>query len=157
MAHWITDANKKRIKVAGNYGKLPDAELSATSENAVQNKVIAKAINNLKLHLLWENATPTVSMNTQTITVSNLSNYDTLCVLYKSNKASSVNSCGYAFGKNAIQHGINLTFIEDVYCGRFIIIRSNTTIEILEAYRGGTTIDNNVCVPVAIYGLNLEE
>lgn len=45
MAHWITDANSKRIKVAGNYGSKPDSELSETSENAVQNKVVTEALN----------------------------------------------------------------------------------------------------------------
>lgn len=44
MAHYITDKNGKRIKVAGKNEKLLDNALSETSENAVQNRVISKAL-----------------------------------------------------------------------------------------------------------------
>ena len=44
MAYYITDANGNLIKVAGNYGKKPDDFLSETSENAVQNKVVTRAL-----------------------------------------------------------------------------------------------------------------
>ena len=52
MAHYITDANGNLIKVAGNYGKLPD-----------------EVFNNMKPVLLWTNPKPTSSFSPQTVTI----------------------------------------------------------------------------------------
>ena len=46
MSFYVTDKDGKLVKVAGNYLRSPDKELSTTSTNVVQNDVITKALNN---------------------------------------------------------------------------------------------------------------
>lgn len=147
--------NGQLVKVAGNYGSKPDAELSETSENAVQNKVVTAEINGLKLTKLWENSNTTVDFNAQTITIPNLKDFNTICISYRDATFGGVNSSGYFFGRNEINNAIMFSFTIDVIHGRQATIKTETTIEISGSYNGTANIDNRWCIPVAIYGTNL--
>ena len=168
MAHWITDANRKRIKVAGNYGSKPDTELSETSENAVQNKVVTSALNKLqnqindkKLELvqLWT-ISDTSSIDSFTygaITLPSIYDYNMIAVMFRVAKTTNEDFLVIA---NVETNRTNLVnrLSWDTVLKRVFSITSNG-INFQKGYQitgyntSGPVENNNAIIPIYVFGI----
>lgn len=105
--HTFVDFDTDRVSIGGT----PDLEMSDSSENSVQNKVVKSYIDNLVNTLktslagtiLWQNDSPTNSFDAQTI-VLNSSDYDCFEIIYK--RTASTN---YIYNTGKIPKGLNVS------------------------------------------------
>ena len=84
---YIKSVDYVNNKLTFEYGSHDD-ELSNTSENAVQNKVVTKALSKIKRTLLWSNPNPSSDFNAQTITLSS-DDYDFLMIVILGSSSSN--------------------------------------------------------------------
>lgn len=127
-----------------------DSILSTTSENPIQNKVIAEE---LKTDVLWQNGSPNSSFALQTITnILDMSKYKYIVVEAKFNDttvASILEKVPYIINGTA-----SISRIDDNYVGRAFRIVSATSMYFDDAYRSGTKINSHI-IPYRIYGTNI--
>lgn len=168
MAHWITDANGKRIKVAGNYGSKPDTELSETSKNSVQNKVVTSALNELqnqindkKLELvqLW-NINDTSSVNDFTygaITLPSIYDYNMIAVMFRAARTTIEDFLVVANVEVNRSNLVNCLSWDTVLKRVFTI--SSDGINFQKGYQitgyntSGPVENNNAIIPIYVFGI----
>ena len=166
MAHWITDKDGKRIKVAGNYGKKPDDFLSVTSENAVQNKVVAEAINGLqtqfnnkKIELikltasgLWSSG----NYSAQEVSVQDLYNYDLIFIFFRSGTGNSYYD-DFVPAKVELNRSYAIVGVpsDTVFYRKFSFTSNGISFkDCTQIYPyGSTTTNNGAMLPFGIYGV----
>lgn len=105
------DFDDERVPIAGT----PDNEMSDTSRNTVENKVIKEYVDTelnsyeLKGKIIWTNSNPTSNFNPQTITLDeSLGNYDMYEILFLQ---GTTNSRIMTSGKIPVGHGTILDYI----------------------------------------------
>lgn len=162
MSLYITDENGVLHKIAGAGGGsganvVVDSELSETSENPVQNKVITAK---LKPVLLWENANPLSSFSESYIQLNDtLLNYDFFEIGYKLSNGTNL---GEKFYKYSFVESYNGT-PQDMYYTIpdnvpnmlvrrvFGVIIGGSSIQFQNA-EYGSSIDNTKIIPMHVYG-----
>lgn len=166
--------NGKLVQVAGNSGggsgstTPPDAELNATSENSVQNKVITSALNELqnqindkKLELvqLWT-ISDTSSIDSFTygaITLPSIYDYNIIAVMFRVAKATVEDFLVVANVETNRTNLVNRLTWDTVF-KRVFTITSNG-INFQQAYQvtgygtSGPVANNNVLIPIYIFGI----
>lgn len=153
------DFGTDRIPTSGT----PDDEMSDTSHNTVENKVIKEYVDNntnsLKPTLLWTNPSPTSTFGPQNITLSS-SDYDFLEIYYYDwIDTKRMMSQKVIKGKNILINAIFYANTNFFMSNRPFTYNSGTSYSVgnCVALYGSSTflVDqaiNYVCVPVKIYG-----
>jgi len=116
-------------------------------------KVIANVYNQaLDYTLLWENGSPNSSFNSGQITTQDMTNFKYIVVTYKKD-----NSTGGVYIKKyekIIGQDVYITeYVDDVY-RRNLNYDNNTRLTFGSGVKG-TTSDNSIIIPIAIYGTNV--
>lgn len=145
------------VAEGGGSSITVDSELSLTSENPVQNKVVTNSINGLRGTVLWTNPSPKQTFASQTITLSS-SDYDYLEIYFYASKSNTrTKTVGYEKG----EYG----FLMD-YCAsgssvgprtfvRNANVTNNTSVFFengYEGYNSGEYLQNDGVIPIKIIG-----
>jgi hypothetical protein len=162
---WITgdgrsfiDYDNDRIPIAGT----PDTQMSNSSRNAVENKVIKEYVDTrLSLYetkgkIIWTNPNPTNNFDAQTITLDeSLDNYDEYEILVLQ---STTNSRLISTGRIPVGHGTIISYNTSSYLYRptgTIVSGDTISFEDGKGVVGTTvTVQNESIVPMYVIGYN---
>lgn len=125
------------------------ANTIAQGAQGTANTALATAVaaSELRPNLLWRNSNPTASFSAQNITVDN-SEYSWVMIRFYS-AGSNQAICQPVFIKTG-EHGAMIGSLAN-YRYRYCDI-NNGSVSFSSGYLG-TSVDNNMCVPIEIYGL----
>lgn len=148
------DFDDDRVPIAGT----PDNEMSDTSRNTVENKVIKEYVDTeLNLYetkgkIIWTNPNPSINFPAQTITLDeSLDNYDMYAIIFK----QSVSTLRYFnTGKIIVGHGTILGFLTSVTNWRPTGTTVSGSVITFEDGRIGNTVDNSYLIPLYVIGYN---
>lgn len=108
-----------------------------------------------KMELLWENASPTSEFGEQTVSISNLQDYDLIMIRSKFSSGAYESIVG--FYKTATGSTGTIAGTNNVIGARDITINDNSISFKVgterATYNGGQSTNNNICIPVEIYGI----
>lgn len=104
--------------------------------------------------LLWENANPTSAFSSSTITVEDMSKYKYIVILAKHYYSGRTNQVFKLIYSGIGSEWAYISFNDQNIYSRGLRFDSNTSINVADAYEN-STIDNQYCIPVAIYGTNI--
>lgn len=147
------DYDNNRIPTSGT----PDTEMSDTSHNTVENKVIKEYVDNntnsLKPTLLWTNPNPNADFAAQNITLSS-SDYDYYEVVFRTNLTGNLCFSTKALKGYGTQLSFNSAAISARHWVRRILYTNDTTLSSQECAKldDAYTADNGQCVPLLIIG-----
>lgn len=120
---------------------------------------------NIKGTLLWTNANPNANFSTTTIDVPNLSNYDSIKIVYKgvtnaTGNASKLaviipNNLIYPYTQCILCYATSIASGSTIYA-RPLAIKENNQLFFANAVAYNTIAEarNQYCIPLEIYGLN---
>lgn len=117
---------------------------------------IAYAQGGVRMDLLWTNPSPTSNFSAQTITVTNLSNYDAYMIFYVANASGAFYS-SKIFSKNETSKSLILDMAENVTIYRKFVNNGDSTLTFETGYICTTyntkTTDASRSMPIKIYGI----
>jgi hypothetical protein len=153
-----TDFDDERVPIAGT----PDNEMSDTSRNTVENKVIKEYVDTElnsyepKGKIIWTNPNPTNNFDAQTITLDeSLDNYDEYEILVLQ---STTNSRLISTGRIPVGHGTIISYNTSSYLYRptgTIVSGDTISFEDGKGVVGTTvTVQNESIVPMYVIGYN---
>lgn len=109
----------------------------------------------ISMELLWENASPTSAFAAQTINISDLQDYDLIMVRAKYSIGAYPSFT--AFYKTTIGENNSINIVVSSIVNRGFVIKSDSIsfneANILANYAGSSSVNNNVCIPIEIYGI----
>ena len=119
------------------------------------NNRIANLEQGITMDLLWTNASPTSQFAAQTVSISNLQDY--ALIMIRSKFSSGAYESIVGFYKTATGSTCTIAGTNNVIGARDITINNNSISFKVgterATYNGGQSTNNNICIPVEIYGI----
>ena len=141
------------------YDYIEVGTLSQTINEAISDTVSDETANGsgggggMNMELLWTNPSPTSSFAAQTVSIANLSDYKYLIIVVKATKSAGTYQSQILFPSvrhRVVFNGSTLTYRDVDFVANgldFLAARNQTT------YGGSTTQNNDLVIPVYIYGI----
>ena len=140
----INNVELKGDKTTGDLGINADNVMMSDGVTSVEDAV--ENMGNMRMTKLWENPNPSSSFPGQQIAIS-MDGYDLIFILFK-NHTDSDNMLNVITLNG---QGVLMLSAADVLFSRVF----NTSTETFTNGFRGSTVDNTVCIPYQIYGINL--
>lgn len=150
-------------KVPFRLGKTADGEYGYYKDGADSVTPFSNTIGTL----LWKNASPNAGFNGQTVNTPNISQYKSIKIVYKglTNSTGEFAKLTVIIPNNLIypQSQGSMSYMTNVDSGDYIWFRnfsivSGDKVKFQNAvkYRDPNTAANQYCIPLGVYGLNME-
>lgn len=154
----FADPVQEDINAGGTVYELELCILSLGASGVtsiVQGEPEPSIVCGISITKIWENASPTSAFPAQTVTISNVQDYDKIIVI--ASYSSGSYNCGMMMADTAIGTKATVATSLSYFAWRDFTINSESIAFDVGAYRNGYAgtaySDNNLSIPVEIYGV----